>query len=131
MEGHLIRKHFVRFRYLGSFFSKESSNEVADRDPLKVGVPEGAFAFTFYDLVVGVAIENGKAIPVSSAALDESNHYYYGGKIYTVTELKKELPNKRILVSNIECNGYRRAIKCRTGNWQPFGDGDVYIEEKA
>lgn len=129
MEARLIRKHFVQFLYPGTFFSEDSSKEVADRDPAKVEVPQGAFCFSFYDQIVGVAIEGGKEIPVSSGALDRSPKYYYGGKVYTVEKLKEEFPNERILISNVEGNGYKRAIKCRTGNWQPLEDSDVFIEE--
>ncbi|OGH92613.1 MAG: hypothetical protein A2534_00145 [Candidatus Magasanikbacteria bacterium RIFOXYD2_FULL_39_9] len=131
MKARLVRKHFVQFLYSGSFFSEDSSKEVAERNPSKVEVPQGAFCFSFYDQIVGVAIENGKEIPVSSGMLDKSSNYYYGGKVYTVARLKKEFPNDKTLISNIEGNGYKRAIRCRTGNWQPFENGDVFIEEKV
>jgi len=110
MESRLVRKHFVRFLYPGSFFSEDSSKEVAERDPAKVDVPQGAFCFSFYDQIVGVAIEGDKEIPVSSGSLDESPKYYYGGKVYTVAELNAEFPNERILISNVEGNGYNTAL---------------------
>ena len=42
-------KHYVEFSYPGAFFSEYSSEEIAERKAELVKVPEGAFAYRFYD----------------------------------------------------------------------------------
>ena len=73
----------------------------------------------------------GKKVKLTSERINVSPMRYYGGKLYTVAELKREFPNERILISNIEGNGYDKAIRCRTGNWQPFEETDVFVEAAA
>jgi len=132
MELRLARKHFIQFQYSGSFFSEETSVEIVERDPSKIEVPPGAYCFSFYDQIVGTIIESigDKEIAVNSAQLDKSPTYYYGGKVYTVEELKKKFPNEQTLITNVEINSCKRTIKCRNGNWRFFKDDDVLIEEE-
>jgi len=42
-------KHYVEFFYPGSFFSESSFEEVSHRDFDQIVMPEGAFAFHFFD----------------------------------------------------------------------------------
>jgi len=53
---------------------------------------------------------------------------YIAGEYLSLAEMKRTLDPKRdeILISNVECNGYKGAIRCRTGNWQ-FKDDDVEV----
>lgn len=39
--------------------------------------------------------------------------------------------DKRILASNMRCNGWNRVILCGTGNWQPFTAEDQLLTEVA
>jgi uncharacterized protein (UPF0128 family) len=74
---------------------------------------------------------DGKQVELTSERLNLSPMHYYGGKLYTVAELKRDFPNNSTLISNVEGNGYAKAIKCRTGNWQPFDKTDIFIAEAA
>ena len=123
-----IRKTYIEFLYPGVMFSESLEKEVKARDVSKVKVPENAFGFRFFDIISVVVNANGKNVKLTSERINLSPMHYYGGKLYTVTEIKRYFPNKRILISNIEGNGYTRAIRCRTGNWQPFEKTDVFVE---
>ena len=51
----------------------------------------------------------------------------YFGKVYTLKEVKKQFPKLKTLIRNIEGNNYKKVIKTRCGNWQPFERGDKVI----
>lgn len=65
--------------------------------------------------------------PVTGKATTEPTEYLCG-RAYTLADMKRKLDPKKdeILISNIEINGYKGGIKCRTGNWQPW-DGNVEV----
>lgn len=126
-----VRKTYVEFLYPGSFMSESSMREVKTRDVLKVEVPKNAFCFSFFDILSVIVEADGRKVQLTSERVNVSPKHYYGGKLYTVAELKCAFPSERILIRNIEGNGYKKAIKCRTGNWQPLKETDVFIEEAA
>ena len=123
-----IRKTYIEFLYPGSFFSESSTQKVKTRDVSRVKVPKNAFGFKFFDILSVVVDADGKKSQLTSERINVSPMHYYGGKLYTVAELKREFPNEHTLISNIEGNGYPKAIRCRTGNWQPFEKTDVFVE---
>lgn len=126
-----VRTTYVEFLYPGSFFSESSTAKVTSRDTSKLKVPKNAFGFKFFDILSVVVDADGKQVELTSERLNLSPLHYYGGKLYTVAELKRDFPNNSTLISNVEGNGYAKAIKCRTGNWQPFDKTDVFVEEAA
>jgi hypothetical protein len=121
------RKTYVTFFYRGLFVDDTSSRPADSRDPHRVDVPDGAFAFQFFDRVEGEA----DGVPVRSGALDRSPMYYVGAKVHTLDEVRATVPDSRILVSNMEGNGWDRVIQTRAGNWKPLGDGDVLLGDAA
>ena len=123
-----VRKTYIEFFYPGSFFSESSTQKVKTRDVSRVKVPKNAFGFKFFDILSVVVDAAGKKVLLTSERINVSPMHYYGGKPYTVAELKREFPNERTLISNIENNGYWKAIRCRTGNWQPFKKTDIFVE---
>ena len=126
-----VRTTYVEFLYPGSFMSESSTREVKTRDTSKVKVPKNAFCFSFFDILSVVVEADGNKVKLTSERVNMSPKHYYGGRLYTVAELKRDFPGERILISNIEGNGYKKAIRCRTGNWQPFEETDVFIKEAA
>jgi hypothetical protein len=125
-----VRKTYIEFLYLGSFFNESSTQEVKTRDVSKVKVPKNAFGFKFFDILSVVVDADGKKVQLTSERINVSPMHYYGGKLYTVAEIKREFPNEHTLIRNIEGN-YPKAIRCRTGNWQPFRKADVFVEAVA
>ena len=123
-----VRQTYIEFLYSGVLVSEISTYEVKTRDPSKVKVPENAFGFKFFDILSVIVDADGRKVELTSERINVSPMHYYGGTLHTVEELKREFPNARILISNIEDNGYERAIRCRTGNWQPFEKTDVFVE---
>lgn len=118
---------YVEFFFPGSLFAESTTKKVKTRDVSKIKVPKNAFRFRFFDkhiyseTIDEIELKNEKVT-------NESPVYYYGGKVYTIAELKREFPNEKTLIGNIESYKCKKAICCRTGNWQPFGETDILIE---
>jgi len=118
------KRTYVEFFYPGTFFDESSVREVASRNVKKLSVPERAFAFQFFDVM---STEEG-GIEMKSKRLNISPMYYYGGRVMTLDEVRQEMPKAETLISNMQINRFKRVIKCRTGNFKPFGHRDRHIE---
>lgn len=119
-------KTYVEFWYRGVFVDEPSIRETASRDTARITVPEGVYAFSFFDIMSSEV--NGELL--ESGRLNESPRYFYGGRIMTLAEVKMEIPDSRILQDNMTINRWSRVIRCRTGNFQPFTDSDAYVPER-
>lgn len=126
-----VRKTYVEFLYPGLMVSESSTKEVENRDVTKLLVPDNAFGFKFFDILSVTVEADGQKMDLISQRLNISPMHYYGGTVYTVAELKANFAHEPTLISNVEDNGYKRAIRCRTGNWRPLDETDIYISEAA
>lgn len=120
----------------GSFFSEETTQVVTTRDPDEIAklAPKHAFCFTVRDYVEKTTTVDGEDFTKTEEVGENVGRYYLGGKLYTVAELKAEFGqdrSKSTLISNIEGNGWPKAIHCRTGNWQPFTGNDKFLDVAA
>lgn len=122
-------KHFVTFSSPGTFFSEERTLEIDSWDAAKAvemskGIVEryNATPFAFRFTTRGRSEEE-----LDSKIIAMSNRYYLGGTAMTVEDVKREVPDSKILVSNMELNGWERVIKTPFGNIQPLHDGDVIL----
>lgn len=99
----------IKFWYPGILFSEDSSKESDhNRNHLAVEVPEGAYAFQFYDKVIKKGVlEDGEEIEKVTAE-NHSPTYYPDGEIldYDQVVLREEVDGKdyKILLSNMKCN---------------------------
>ena len=119
---------YVRFLYPGTFFSESStkavdSDDVGDLYPL----PSRAFGFRFEKRWEG---EDPTGRPMTGDFEKVGPFHYIDGEIFTIDELPED-SSYDILRSNMRGNGYERVIKCRTGNFQPFDEGDVQVPSEA
>jgi hypothetical protein len=120
-------KHHARFYFPGSFFAEDEAREIPERTvaaALAIA-PERAFAFEFYDTAVVDFEFDADLYRVIPRALNESGRHYIGGTVYTSEELLQlaaaegEPGRYDVLIANVsQYDG--RAIRCRTGNWQPY-----------
>ena len=118
----LIRKKYVEFFCP---FHETSIRKIKTR---KIStIPKNAFGFIFFDIISVSVNINGKKTVLASRRIDVSPMHYYGGKLYTVTKLKREFPNEQALIGNVK-NRKCKAIKCRTGNWDLFKGTDILIK---
>jgi len=121
-------KYFVEFYYPGILVSETSIKEISkDTNIDDIEVPKNAYGFKFFKKAYKT--ENG--INLDSDRLNESRMYYVGGVVYSLEDVKKRYPSKEILIRNMENNNYENVIRCRTGNWQVFEDGDFVLGENT
>ncbi len=110
-----MTKTYLRISYPGSFVSEQSISEVKNRS-MPTELPKGYFSFNFYDQE---EINQGGE-KLMGKPKNYSKEYYPGGRLMTLAEVKAEVPNSKILQSNMECNEWDKVIKTRRGNFQPY-----------
>jgi hypothetical protein len=117
----------------GILFSESSTKETKITDPKAVAkkAPKGAFCFYFENWVEKKSVVDGEKFEKTEQVGKSSAKHYIGGEVYTLAELQEKFRGDErhsTLLSNIKGNGYKRAIHCSTGNWQPFEEGDVLVK---
>lgn len=128
-----MEKHFVHFLSPGTFVHEESKREIEAWDidkakELARGIKErhGATPFAFY-----FTTRTRDQDDFDSKETSRSSRYYLGGKIETIDDVRKRNdPSERILLSNMECNGWDRII-VNTNSWkitQPLDNDDVVLD---
>jgi hypothetical protein len=114
-------KTYVEVMYPGILFSESSVEEVDYRDPYAVAKKyKNAFGFRFFDQERTEVKVGSKKQTVSGERKNESKFYYPDGETYTVADVKKLKGDHSILISNMEGNGYKKVVRTRMGNFQPF-----------
>lgn len=129
-----MQKHFVTFLSPGTFVAEDSTLPIDSWDvkaaaKMAAGVEERykAVPYAFY-FTTRTRGENDLDSKVSKRS---PNYYLPHCKVETLAEVKKRNdPKERILVSNMEGNGYKKVVMTTRGwKWtQPFGDDDVLLE---
>lgn len=116
-------KHYVEFSYPESFVSEDVIREVAERNPALITLPKYAYAYRFFDRTE-IIVDGEKLVgePKNFSPLT------YLGKVYTLEQVKAEFPKAKVLISNIECNGWERVIKTRWGIWIPLWEDGTVID---
>lgn len=128
-----MKRHFVTFFSPGTLFAEYTEKPIDSWDTAKAvkmaraikerhGATPYGFQFT---------TRERKTKDLDSKVVKSSKMYYLGGKILTLAEIKaRNDPNDRILISNMESNGYDRVIENRN-SWktvQPFQNGDKLLK---
>ena len=118
-------KHYVEYLYPGILFSETSVKEVAERDVKAVDISDGCFGFRFFDRTVTV-------IDGETLTGDRKNvsGWYYQGEKMTLEQVKATHGsdhNYRMLISNMENNGYGTVVKTKFGQFMPLNDNDTVL----
>lgn len=128
-----ITTTYVTYYYPDAFLDESSSKPVATRDPQAIAAESepGVFAFTFHDQVTTTVMVDGYEVPTASKALNESGMYYIDAQQMTAADVVALPGDHRILLSNMEANGWDPILRCRTGNFKPMQPGDEIIYTSA
>ena len=122
------RTTYVEFLYPGMLFSESSVKKVKNRDVSKLKVPRYSYGFIFFDILSVTVKAGGKKVELTSDRLRVSPMHYYDAKVYTLAEIKRTFPKERVLINNFEGGRKKKAVRCRTGNWQIFERTDVLVK---
>lgn len=122
-----VTKSYVEKIYRGILFSEPSVEEVTERDPMQVENDGQMQGFRFYDkeyVVDGEKSYDGETSNYSN--------WIYFGKRFSLDEIKAKYgnnPDYRILISNMECNGYNYVCHTQVGSFLPMEEGDMTFDE--
>lgn len=126
-------KNYVTFMSPGTFVAESSTKEIDSWDTneavkMSKSIVEryGAKPYCFY-----FTTRERTDVDFDSKETKRSGLYYLGGKVKTIKELKAENnPKNKILISNMECNGWERVIETNNSYlWtQPLNSGDTVLE---
>lgn len=122
-----VKKSYVEKIYRGVLFSESSSSEVEERDPMKIENDGEMQGFRFYDKEFVVDGEK-------SFGGEKSNFskWIFLGKRLSLDEVKAlygNNPDYRILISNMEENGYQYVCYTQVGSFLPMQEGDMTFDE--
>ena len=121
----MTTKQYVEFFYPGAFVSESEVREVPNR-VASVDAPEECFAYKFFERQETEA-EDGEVL-LGKPRNYSGTHYF--GKIKSLDDIKREMPNQRTLISNMERKGWDKVVQTRRGNYQPFTEQDILVAEK-
>lgn len=122
-----VTKSYVEKIYRGLFFSEPSVAEVTERDPMQIKNDGQMQGFRFYDkeyVVDGEKRYDGET-------KNYSNWIYFGKRL-SLDEIKAQYgnnPDYRILISNMEGNGYQYVCHTQAGSFLPMEQGDMTFDE--
>lgn len=116
--------YYVEYLHFGLLFSETSRKKISDPDPKKVKQVDGAYGFRIIkqeQVLDGSGVFKGsqKYLP---------GEYYFNGAVYTLNQVKDQFPDEKILISNMECNNYKKVIKCGH-RFFPFDKNCKLVEE--
>ena len=125
-------KHFVIFFSPGTFVAEMSTKEIDLWDidkavKMSYGIKEryGATPYGFQFITKGRGISD-----LDSKVTKRSSMFYLGGEVLTLEDVKdRNDPSDKILISNMECNNYKRVIT-NANSYKftgPFNKGDVVL----
>ena len=119
IEMERVTVRYVRFLSPGSFVANEWTMPVESADPSAVVWPDNAYAFTIHervDMLDGQETFKGEAKQIGPV------YYHPNSRIDTQAVVAaRGDPRDRILLENMECNGWPAVIYSRWGNWpQPY-----------
>lgn len=118
---------------LPGFFVPEQFSRVVDmRDPRQAAksAPQNAYAFTFHAIVEATVLVEGQETTVRSKPINVSGRYFIDGERLNVHQVARLPGDYEVLLDNMRGNGWAHVVRCRTGNFQPFNDGDQIIRTK-
>jgi len=129
-----MQKHFVEFLSPGTFVSEHSTREIDSWDTAKAAEMAKTITERHASHPYGFRFITRSRGPddFDSKETARSGFYYIEGKVETIEDVRNRAdPKERILLENMECNGWHRIVTCYTPYiWtQPLYENDVVLKE--
>ena len=120
-------KTYVQYYYTGALLAETECSCVESFNPETIFVPNGAYAFQSWKIVISTVTVEGETFTQTSEPIEKTAMYYPGGKVWSLDDLASEFGEASILYNNVKGNGYRYAVETRCGNFQFFTLGKDVI----
>lgn len=127
-----VERYFVVYYSPGSFFNETNEREIDEWDieeaenmakTIKQRYNATPFGFRF-------VTNRFNEETFAKEKVKESAMYFLGGEIKTLKEVKREMPDKKILISNMESNHINKVI-VNDNSWRvilPFDEDDILLK---
>lgn len=113
--------HYIQFFYPVIMVSETSSQSIMSREEMP-DIPEGAYAFNYYDRVEA---KEGEEVLVGENK-NWSGTVYFGKKL-NLEDVKRLPRNTHILQNNMKCNKWEYIVQTIMGNCLPINEHDLVI----
>ena len=113
-----IKKTYLRFIYSDVLPYQTIILEVPNRDAPKEIPDEKIYAYRFFD-------SNPLDLGFPDRASNVSGLTYPDGKVLSVDDVKKSIPNNRNLLLSMKDNNIAYVVQTRTGYFQPLNKDDT------
>lgn len=127
-----MQRHFVIFESPGTFVHETTEKpidtwNVAAAVKMADDITErhNSRPFAFYFVT-----RSRDEDDLDSKQTAHSARYFLGGQVFTLAEVKRLMPEKTTLISNMECNDYERIV-INSNSWtihQPLGPKDTVLD---
>jgi hypothetical protein len=123
-----VRKTYIEYLVHLVNINENSVEEVLDRELKNVLLPDKAYGFRFFDIIVVQVDIDGRLIELRSKRINESPVYYYRARVLTHKEVTEGIPNNEKLLLYMNINGWDKVIQTRTGQFLEFREEDVILD---
>jgi len=123
-----VRKTYIEYLVHLVNINENSVEEVLDRELKNVLLPDKAYGFRFFDIIVVQVDIDGRLIELRSKRINESPVYYYRARVLTHKEVTEGIPNNEKLLLYMNINGWDKVIQIRTGQFLEFREEDVILD---
>lgn len=129
-----MKQNFVTFLSPGTFFSEQSTKPIDVWDVDRAVTMSKRVVERYNARPYGFQFTTRTRGPkdLDSKETNRSGTYFLGGRVMTLEEVKREMPDERVLISNMKCNGYDKIVVSNTP-WQsihPLEKGDTVLQEE-
>lgn len=130
-----MKQHFVTFLSPGTFFSEQTTKAIDSWDVDKAVEMSDGIVERYNSRPYGFHFTTRERGPkdLDSKEAKRSGTYFLGGKVMTLADVEREMPDASILISNMKGNGYEKVVVSKTP-WQsihPLAKGDIVIPMAA
>lgn len=123
-----VRKTYIEYLVHLVNINENSVEEVLDRELKNVLLPDKAYGFRFFDIIVVQVDIDGRLVELRSKRINESPVYYYRARVLTHKEVTEGIPNNEKLLLYMNINGWDKVIQTRTGQFLEFREEDVILD---
>jgi lactate dehydrogenase-like 2-hydroxyacid dehydrogenase len=116
---------YANIDFPGALFPESTSEKVSQKTTAQDIFKKHKNAYRVHFYTRTEKNENGEKL-TGKATYEKK--YYLIGKAFTLEELRAHRPKlDAILISNVECNKWDGAVRCRPGNWQPLEKDTIVV----